>query len=113
MCLCSLVLKSPAAVPAECLIERGTVRLLGCCADPIVQELGILADENAPFLRLHGIEDDGCCLCSSRGRVFAKAPLQFQDPCPDLIVGIIADVDTLHGEPFARRGYVDRRHAAP
>src|SRR5271165_673266 len=106
-----LKLKPPAAVPANRLVELGTVRLLGRCADPIVEKLGILADENPPFLRLHAIEDNGGCLGGARRRAFAETFFQLLHPRPDLIVGITGDVDTLRGEPFARGRNVDRRVA--
>src|SRR5271169_5506123 len=106
------MLNSPAAAPAKRLVELRAVRLLRRCADPIVEKLGILADENAPFLRLHAIQDDGCCIRSSRGRAFSPTLFQFHDTCPDLIVGIADDVDTLCRKQFARGEYVDRRLAA-
>src|SRR5271165_5424843 len=106
------MLNSPAAAPAKILVELRAVRLLKRCADPIVEKLGILADENAPLLGLHGIEDDGCRLRRSRRRTFSPTLFQFHDTCPDLIVGIADDVDTLCRKQFARGEYVDRRLAA-
>jgi hypothetical protein len=102
------MLKSPAAARAKCLVELGAVGLLGRCVDPIVEKLGILADDNAPFLRLHAIEDDCCRLCRARRRALAETSFQLLYPRPDLIVGIAGDVDTLRGEPFARGRNVDR-----
>src|SRR5260370_38707745 len=107
------VLKSPAGPLAKRFEEWWSIGLLGCRADPIVEKLGIPADEDAPFLRLHTIEDDGGCLGSGRGRAFAEAFFQFRHPLSDLIVGPAGDVDTLRGKPFAHGGNVDRRIAAP
>src|SRR5271169_5858019 len=106
------MLKAPAALPAKRLIKLGAVRLLRRGTDPIVEKLGIFADENAPFLRLHAIEDDGRCLRSSRRRVFSETLVRFAHARPDLVVGIARDVHTLCREQFARGGYVDRRLAA-
>src|SRR6516165_2312654 len=99
-------LNSPA------LAERLAVGLLGDGADPLVEKLGILTDQDAPFLRLDAVEDDLCCLARSRRRVFAKPPFEFRHPCPDLVVGIAGGVDALRGESFAHSGYIDCRLAA-
>src|SRR5947208_3372979 len=107
------ILNSPAGARAKSLIERWGVSLLGASADPIVEKLSILADENAPFLCLYAIEDDGGGLGSRRRSAFAEAFFQFHNPCQDLIVGIAGDIQTLRGEHFAHGRSVDHRLAAP
>src|SRR5216683_7875424 len=103
----SEVLNSPAGPLAKRVKEWRAIGLLGCRADPIVEKLGILADENAPFLRLHTIEDDAGCLGSRRRRAFAETFFHFRHPFRDLMVRPAGDVDTLGGEPFAHGRNVD------
>src|SRR6516162_9452760 len=100
-------LKPPAAALAERLVELAAVGRLRRGAHSLVEKLGVLADENAPSLRLDAIEDDGRRLGRRRWRVLTEAFFEFQHPSPDLIVGIGGGVDTLRGKPSAGRGYVD------
>jgi hypothetical protein len=91
------------------LIKRRAICPLRGGADPIVEKLGSLTDEDAPPLRLHTIKDDGCCFGSAYGCVIAETLGKFRQPCPDLIVGKASDVHAPRDEPFARGRYVDRR----
>src|SRR6516165_3692565 len=100
-------LKPPAAALAERLVELAAVSRLRRGAHSLVEKLGVLADENAPSLRLDAIEDDGRRLGRRRRRVFTEAFFEFYHSRPDLIVRMGSGVDALRGEPSARRGYVD------
>jgi len=53
------------------LMEGCVISLLRGSADPLVEKFGSLADEDAPSLRLHTINDDSCCLGRAYGCVIA------------------------------------------
>src|SRR5580700_9184707 len=86
-------LNSPAGPLAKRLKECRAIGFLGGGADPIVEKLGVLADENAPFLRLHTVEDDAGRLGGGRRGAFAETSFHFRHPFPDPIVGPTRDVD--------------------
>ena len=64
---------SPTDLFGKALIELGLVGLLRGLSHPLIEPLGVVADQNAPALGLDAFENDLCRRGGRRRRLFAEA----------------------------------------
>ncbi len=90
----------------EALVELRIIGAFRRLPHPLVEPVGVVADQNAPAFGLDAIEDDPCGLGGRHGRFLKEAAGAFEADLLNVFIRHLCGVDSHAGQALARRNNI-------